>query len=291
MKPFLRWAGGKTALLPVILPTIRKVVADRGIRHYYEPFLGGGAVALALFDEPIRPALTFHLSDKNNALVSVWGAYAHLARRRLDTELGRDPDESPADRYNRIRSLFNELRLAQSPRSSDLDGLFLWLNRNCYNGLWRENRKGEFNVPWGRTSRDVDWEYLEHVMTRLWDTPRDETTPTVWVDEMDFHDLLKQPMHYDTSLVYYDPPYDRESPTGFTRYTRDDFGRDQAELLAQQFEELHRRGAALLQSNANTEWIRKRYAGFNLREVVAPRRISRNGNGRQPVTELLISNF
>lgn len=300
MKPFIRWAGGKTALLPTILPLIQRAIADRGLARYYEPFLGGGAVALALLDQPINPKLTFYLSDSNDALVRAWGAYSNFARDRLNFLLKSLDDLAPDERYKEVREVFNWYRLHRRDRSStqnptvcstglcseDIAGLFLWLNRNCYNGLWRENRKGEFNVPWGRKEKQVDWDYYEQVMVRMWDGPS-----TVWLDTKSYQKLSTDHIHHPTSFIYYDPPYDRESPTGFTRYTASDFGRDQAELLAQQFEQFHQKGATLLQSNANTEWIRKRYAAFNIQEVEAPRRISRNGKGRQPVTELLISNF
>jgi DNA adenine methylase len=261
-RPFLKWAGGKTQLLPEILARFPERYG-----RYVEPFLGGGAVFFAL--APHRALL----SDVNLGLIEAYGC--------LRDNLGCVVDalakhEATREQYYKVRSQQPEL-LRPAARAARM----IFLNRTCFNGLYRVNRRGVFNVPYGRhdNPRILDIERLEAVSAALAHAELRHAS----VFE------LQSAIRAD-DLVYMDPPYDPVSATAsFTSYTCHGFGHGEQGRLAELFQSLAARRAHVLLSNSDTPLIRRLYHGHTIEQVFARRAISRSGAGRGPVAELLIS--
>ena len=261
--PFLKWAGGKRSLLATLTPLMP---AEYG--GYYEPFVGGGAVFFAL-----QPRRAF-LNDANEELINCYAA----VRDRVDDLLAALAGHANTEaHYQRVR--------AQQP--ADLDEVaraarLIFLNRTCFNGLYRVNRRGEFNTPYGhyRNPTLVPERLLRDASvalqgTTLTATGYREATATAGAGD----------------LVYLDPPY---VPAGgfadFRRYHREQFREDDHEELARLFKELDARGCHVRLSNAHTPFVLDLYADWTIHEVTARRAINSNGSRRGPVREVIVAN-
>jgi len=263
LRPFLKWAGGKAQLVPDLR---RHLPAAFG--RYFEPFLGGGALFFAA--QPRRATL----ADCNADLIEVYRVVQGDVEALIE-RLGRWP-HSRADYY---------AARAQDPAALtpvERAARFIYLNRTCYNGLYRVNRQGRFNVPFGRYTnpRICDTDTLRaasHALRRA------------NLRVADFAASTRQAGAGD--LVYCDPPFDPLSKTAlFTSYTAGGFGADEQARLARTCADLAARGCRVLVSNSDTPLIRDLYRDFCIVELQARRAINRNANGRGPVTELLIFN-
>ncbi|MCA9546284.1 MAG: Dam family site-specific DNA-(adenine-N6)-methyltransferase [Myxococcales bacterium] len=278
-RPFLKWAGGKRSLLGEILPRL-----PDAIDTYVEPFLGGGAVFLALAREHLDPESPRRigravLADRNPELVNVWTRIKEEPEAVIAAvqALGT-PD---ADRYYAVRDQEPQEPVARA-------GRMLWLNRTCYNGLYRLNRSGQFNVPFGRYKRPrlVDVDNIRAVSRALNETRAE-------IVEADFRTLQARS---DLALgpgavVYADPPYLPHSRTAsFTAYDRLPFGMDAHEALAEWFVALQRLGVGgLLSNNKTTESVALyRRHGLRYVGVEARRSINRDPTKRGPVPEVLV---
>lgn len=276
-RPFLKWAGGKSRLAPII----SKAVPGR-FGRYHEPFLGGGAVFFALANA--RPGLRATLSDSNAELVN---AYL-VVRDHVDALVAA---LAPiAERYHELdaagRKAFYYAQRACEPddvvaRAARL----IFLNKTGYNGLYRVNRAGRFNVPHGR-----------YVSPRILDEPglRSASAALQGIDVRcaDFADACECALAGD--FVYLDPPYHPVSATArFTSYTQDAFGPDEQHRLQNVFEDLTRRGVAAMLSNSDHPAIKNLYAGrgYTIERVWMSRAINSKGDRRSPIKELLITNL
>ncbi len=266
-KPFLKWVGGKTVLLPEILPRLPKKIGT-----YYEPFLGGGAVFFALAAE--KRFVRAILSDSNAELMNTYGAVAwevEAVIKRLEEHVYEK------SHYYAVR--------ASAPRSLPTRAArFIYLNRTCFNGLYRVNKSGQFNVPFGRYTNPTicDEENLRAVSEAL--------------RVLGFINLVAD--NFETAVlgakagdaVYFDPPYVPASDTAnFTAYTKSGFGPEEQTRLRDVAKDLVYRGAHVLLSNSDTPFVRKLYKGFKIETVEAPRRVNSKGGKRGNVGELLIS--
>jgi DNA adenine methylase len=271
-RPFLKWAGGKTQLLGPIAGSLPARVEGT----YFEPFLGSGAVWFRLRAEGRLRGRTV-LSDANGPLVETWVALrdrveevvALLERHRAAH--ARDP----RGHYYAVR--------AREPRGAAARAArFIYLNRTCYNGLWRVNASGRFNVPMGRyrSPAILDAGNLRAVSAAL----REAT-----ILHAPFGEVLRRARRGD--VAYLDPPYQPLSATArFTAYTRDGFDEGDQAALAEACAALRRRGARFLLSNHDTPWLRTLYRGrgFRLRSVPARRAINSDPRRRGAVRELLV---
>lgn len=261
--PFLKWVGGKTSLLPELL----KHVPAR-LRRYHEPFVGGGALFFAV--APKRAILC----DNNPELVNAWQQVRDDVSGVLDA-LSRHVYER--DHFTAVRAL--------EPRSlpaAERAARFIYLNKTCFNGLWRVNRAGRFNVPIGRYNnpRFCDPGGLIRASHAL---------KGVQVLHLPFDQALEKTAPGD--FVYLDPPYDPVSPTAsFTSYTAGAFGWSEQVQLAHACERLNRRGVRFLLSNSATPRVRELYKAFEQRIVRAPRHINSKADGRGAVDEILVFN-
>lgn len=273
-RPFLKWAGGKTQLLPQL-----RVAAPRRIDTYYEPFLGGGALFFALqAEQRFKRAV---LSDSNAELIN---AYQQV-RDQIDDLINAltvhrqkyitaDADARKAY-YYRIRAKRPTCPVGRAAR-------LIFLNKTCFNGLYRVNSSGRFNVPHGRYANPAicDEDGLRAASQAL---------QNVDLLNADFAEAVKTAGPGD--FVYCDPPYVPLSQTAsFTAYTAADFGSAEQSRLASTAEALRARGAALLLSNSGHPDVAQLYqdGGFQLETVEAARAINSNGGARGAVAEYLI---
>jgi DNA adenine methylase len=276
MKPLIKWAGGKRHIADLIESHFPN---DWREGTYHEPFLGGGAVFLH-----VRPKES-NLSDVNRRLISfyqaVQGNWMGLVSEieLLIQEFDSAAVESKKDVYLRMREEFNsgtgeELREA---------ALLFGLNKLCFNGLYRENSKGGFNVPFGQKSvfPDFNPQAFEEA-SGLLAHARLSTT--------DFEQALS--MAKEGDFVYFDPPYiPVDATSSFTSYSSEGFGLESQERLARLMADLKARGVRALLSNSQTELTRYVYRDFKQVEILAPRMVSAKASGRGPIAELLIKNY
>ena len=271
-RPFLKWAGGKRQLLPELL---RAVDAAGSFRRYHEPLLGGGALFFTLTQSGRLRRASSHLSDVNRNLIDT---YLGL-RCEVDAVIKalKEHRRSHGEEY------FYKVRSAKPRSLSRRAARIIYLNRTCYNGLYRENSKGIFNTPFGYYAAPVicDEENLRAVA---------ETLADVDITTRDFGCVLDRARRGD--LVYFDPPYDPVSKTSnFTAYSRDGFGADEQRRLADVAATLAGRGVKVVLSNSMTDFIRKLYRDFHLREVFATRYVNSRADRRGKVPEALITSF
>ena len=276
-RPFLKWAGGKGKLAPTIL-----AAAPPAIARYIEPFAGAGAVFFAL--EEARPGMPALLADANPELIETYTVLRdELAA--LDNALALMASEYAAGDIEQRGTMYYRVRASAPDSPAARAARFIFLNRTCYNGLFRVNASGGFNVPHGRykNPRIHDGELLSGCSAAL---------RRADLRSRDFADVCAEARPGD--FVYLDQPYQPLSATAnFTGYTRADFGPADQLRLRDAFEDLSRRGVAAMLSNSDHPVVQGLYAGLGYRLETVPmsRAINSKGTGRAPVPELLIDNF
>ena len=265
-QPFLKWAGGKRKLLPDLLSQLPVFPGA-----YHETFLGGGALFFEAHDSGLLLGKQVLLSDANDELVNAY----RVVRDRVDDLIGQ---------LHELRALplgpetYGEVRDQDPTALTAVEhaARTIYLNKVGFNGLYRLNKKGKFNVPCGKHKNPsiFDPEILRADSLAL---------QGAVISCADFRASLQAVRPGD--LVYIDPPYDGVE---FTEYTPGGFKRDDQEDLAVEFERLAQLGAFVMMSNSSSEWVRERYAAFKQIEVLAPRSVNSNGKKRGPVSELII---
>lgn len=270
-RPFLKWVGGKTQLLPTLLGLFPKKM-----RHYYEPFLGGGAVFFAVAAEKrFQGAI---LSDWNRELINCYRVVRDFPDELLAAldERVLSYDAAPKSIYERWKAL-DPATLDPVVRASRI---FL-LNKTCFNGLYRTNKAGKFNVPWGKKlkARLCDPENIQACSEVL-------NRPLV-LRSGDFTEALDDATHED--FVYFDPPYYPLTKTSnFASYTEGKFTDSDHYRLAALFKDLVKRGVKVVLSNSDMPEVRALYQDFEMVEVQARRAVNSKGDKRGPVGELII---
>lgn len=266
VKPFVKWAGGKTQLLPQLLE-----LAPTNFNVYHEPFVGGGALYYAL--RPDAAVLNDYNPRLANAFVQVrddvQSVVAHMQSFQRTTTCYYD---------QRILLNAEDVSLLDARAAAR----FIFLNKTCYNGLWRENSSGGFNVPYGgdrKKSKFLDVSNLLECSIRL----RRNTTILC----KDFEYAVRARVQ-SGDFVYFDPPYIPLTATSFVDYTSDGFGYQEQVRLRDLALDLKVKGVKVMLSNSDTTLTRQLYAGFDLHEVKARRSINRNAAGRGHVGELII---
>lgn len=273
-RPILRWAGGKTQLLSEIFARF-----PRNFNRYHEPFIGSGAVFFALSPNAAS------IADTNAHLVQL---YQHVQTSpegvsrelvKLEQEFNNCDEVSQKDLYRRRREEFNQTRGRALRRSA----LLVFLSKTGFNGMYRENAQGKFNIPFnGR--RTLSLPTLDHLRACQGALVGAE------ILKSGFESILHRAVSGD--LVYLDPPYTPRSKTqAFTAYQAAGFGLADHERLAQVVKSLHAREVAVLVSQSDTPTTRELYAGFRIDQVFARRSINSRGTGRGLVAELLIRNY
>jgi DNA adenine methylase len=277
--PFVKWAGGKTQLLAKLYSFI-----PSGFSRYFEPFLGGGALFFYLISNKSRP-LTTYLSDINSELINSYLVVKDNVDKLIDLlnqhEIKYKKDPSRYYYELRTQDLKKTNRTARAAR-------FIALNRTCYNGLYRVNRQGLFNVPWGKYKDPLicNSSNLRNVSLAL-----QHSRTTIQVG--DYKEILLEKVR-EGDFVYLDPPYNPSSSTSyFTRYTRSGFDDGDQQELAATFRKLDGKGCKILLSNSNTQLIKELYCDFAkyVVEVDTTRSINCKGSKRAGHKELIIRNY
>ncbi|RLC61813.1 MAG: DNA adenine methylase [Chloroflexota bacterium] len=264
--PFIKWAGGKRKLIPAFAPHFPPM---QQVRRYFEPFLGGGAVFFHL-----QHPCSF-LSDSNEELIEVYQVVKNNVEDLIQA----------LQKHRNEETYYYEVR-AQDPETLspvERAARFIFLNKTCYNGLYRVNSEGQFNVPFGRYRNPLICDAFGLRAASL-------ALRNAEIFAADFEAALANAEHHD--FIYCDPPYHPVSETSsFTAYTADKFDISDQERLARVYRDLDRRGCYVMLSNSDMPFIRELYADFQIIEVQAPRAISSKADGRGKITELLIINY
>jgi len=270
LEPFLKWAGGKRQLLEYILPQI-----PPHFGAFYEPFLGAGAVFFALQPRPAR------INDANAELVNCYLAIkSHV--RSLITDLRQHQNTS--EYFYRLREL-DRATAYQKLSAVKKASRVIYLNKTCYNGLYRVNSKGHFNVPFGKYKNPqyADPDHLRAVSQLLND-------PAITITNCDFELAVRDAARGD--FVYFDPPYDPLSVTSsFTDYALTKFGKPEQERLKKVYDDLTRHGCFVMLSNSATDFILSLYRDYHIIRIPAKRNINSVASRRGAIDELLIMNY
>ena len=274
LSPIVKWAGGKRQILDKILSAL-----PVSFNTYFEPFIGGGAVFFAV------EAKNAVINDVNRELVAIYKCLQDVELCSLMKEELDDHEAKHCENY------YYEVRAwDQNPRY-EIEPLWkraartIYLNKACFNGLYRVNAKGFFNVPFGKKGivKTYDEDNLLSIQKYM-----SENSITILND--DFVEACRTAKEGD--FVYFDPPYDPwEDKNSFTSYSKFDFTKEDQKRLAECFKDLTKRGVKCLLSNHNTKFIQELYSEFKIQVIPAKRMINSKATGRGYVEEVLISNY
>jgi DNA adenine methylase len=297
-KPFVKWAGGKGQLLGELenrLPS--EILQSKTIHRYVEPFVGGGAMFFFLNNRyKIQES---YLSDNNEDLILTYKVIKcnakELAEELLELETSHldKSEDKRKDNYYRIRESYNSQEIDYQTNSLEWikrAAYFIFLNKTCFNGLYRQNSKGLFNVPFGRYKNPTicDEKNLNQVKIAL------EKTSIFHGDFTQSSDFID-----DKSFVYLDPPYRPLNKTSyFTNYSKEGFNDDTQKELADFFKEMNHKGAKLMLSNSDPKnqdehdkFFDVLYKDFKLERIPAKRNINRDASRRGKINELVVRNY
>lgn len=270
--PFIKWAGGKRQLLPKI-----KVRLPKKYNNYYEPFVGGGAVTFALLPENAV------INDINKALINTYRQICNspneflIEINKLDSEMWEDGKEY----YYSMRQQYND-KLMRAEFDVDLAALFVFINKHCFNGLYRVNGKGLFNVPYNNSRKNsVDEQGI---------IATSEYLKKVTILEGDFQIACRNASKGD--FVFLDSPYAPLNPTSFESYTKEGFDIESHKRVSDVFDELTRRGCYCMLTNHNTKLIDELYGnkGYTM-DVVDVKRMINSDASKRVGKEVIIYNY
>ena len=275
LKPFVKWAGGKRQLLPILEKHFPKK-----IKMFFEPFLGGGAVLFDILSK--NPNIRCVASDLNSDLI-----LTYVTVRDSPHELIRSL-EKHAKNYFKNKELYYYSVRSSNPRSQiEKTSRLLFLNKTCFNGLYRVNKKGKFNVPVGKYTNPniVNKENILSVSTFL-------HSSKIKLICRDFQSVIEDTEEND--FIYFDPPYaPTSSSANFTSYTSKDFDNTELERLYNVCTELNSKGCNVMISNSNTKEVIQKFSSniWKINKVSANRFINSNSQNRQGHSELIITNY
>ncbi|MGB9839037.1 DNA adenine methylase [Thermovenabulum sp.] len=299
-KPFLKWAGGKSQLIKELYKRLPITIIKSGlIESYVEPFVGGGA--FFFFLKKNFKINKSYLFDINRELIVCYKVIQNNVNEliyflsNLEKEYHNYSEEKRKEFYYKIRENYNLQRKEFNYSNYNSDWIvratyMIFLNKTCFNGLYRLNKAGEFNVPFGKYKNPTicDKDNLLEVNKALFDTE---------IICADFEESKK--FIQKNTLIYLDPPYrPLNSTSNFTNYNEDGFDDQDQIRLAKFFIEMHKKGAYLILSNSdpkneniNDNFFDELYNGFIIERVKAKRYINCNGNKRGEINELIIRNY
>ncbi|QFS44480.1 DNA adenine methylase [Nostoc sphaeroides] len=264
-RPFLKWAGGKTRLIQQYIPYFPK-----SYKNYYEPFLGGGAVFFYL--QPSTAILTDINAELINTYCCVRDRVEELISLLKEHKIRHDKDY-----YYSVRNNSGGTDIEKAAR-------IIYLNKTCFNGLYRVNSQGKFNVPLGRYENP-------NICSEVLLKAASEALSHAEIKQTDFADVLNYATSSD-DFIYFDPPYYPVSETSyFTAYSSYSFAEDQQVQLKDVFEKLAGRGVKVMLSNSDCEFIRNLYSSFHIHTISASRAINSNAKKRGRITELLVTSY
>lgn len=274
VKPFVKWAGGKTQIIDKI-----RDLAPKKYNTYFEPFIGGGAV---FFDFAPETAV---ISDLNHELISSYVCFQNSDYfKQLIEELVKHQNNHNEKYYYEVREMDRTEGYKDLPIYVKAARM-IYLNKSCFNGLYRVNSKGYFNVPSGKYQKVNA--YDEDLYNNLY-SYLSKSKITIMND--DFEKVVSSAKKSD--FVYFDPPYDTfDEQNNFTAYSKQNFGKTEQVRLSEVFKRLSDKGVFVMLSNHNTKLINDLYKDFNIHVVQAKRSINSKANGRGNVEEVIITNY
>ena len=297
-KPFVKWVGGKSQLIKIFDSKFPREI--REIKKYFEPFIGGGALFFYLMSNYDNIAKAY-ISDTNEDLILTYRVIKESHEDlilKLDGLIDEWPDTHNSRRpiYERIREEFNKTKsIIDYNRNKNFDEVdilqaarLIFLNKTCFNGIYRVNSKGEFNVPMGRYKNPsfYDENNLKNVSACLQKTE-------IYNKSYDFF----RNMIDEDSFVYLDPPYRPITETSFTSYTKSNFNDDDQKKLARFYRRISKNSKVML-SNYDTKnrdehdfFFDELYRGFRIDKIPAKRFVNRDGSNRGPINEILVRNY
>lgn len=272
MEPFVKWAGGKRQLLERLNARL-----PENFNTYYEPFVGAGALWLDL--KPRRAVV----NDNNSQLMNCYYAIKKNPREMLRKIQELDNAVCNQEFYLQIREQYNS-KIIKDELDVEMAALMIWINKHCFNGLYRTNKQGLFNVPYNNkfTGKSIDEMNVGMISYYL----NDADVEMLCVD---FEEACRDCQAGD--FIFFDSPYVPISKTaGFVDYTKESFKKEDHERLARLFRELDARGCYCMLTNHNVEWVYELYAGYNIEEVDVKRAINSNASKRTG-KEVIITNY
>lgn len=271
MKPIIKWVGGKVNNLPYIRERLPKE-----FNTYYEPFLGGAAVLLDL--NPTNAVVSDINPELINMYIQIRDHVDEVVEVLINLDNNHEASAEPKQFYYGIRNIYNENLGTNTAQQA---ARFIYLNKHCFNGLYRVNKKGEFNVPFnGKLSGwSADPDHLRELSTRL---------KSVDIRCDDYLDAVSNAKESD--LVYFDPPYDYEREDGFVDYSNTGWTREDTTKLKLLCDQLADKGCYVILSNNSTTFIRELFNDdrYLIEEIPVRRAINCKGTGRGPVQEVII---
>ena len=266
--PIVKWVGGKRQLMFELIKNMPK-----SYNRYFEPFVGGGALFFELQPE------NAYISDMNEELINLYSVVRDNVYELIE-DLGKH--EVSKEYFLEIRNIDRTEKYAKLS-SIERASRFIYLNRTCFNGMYRVNSQGQFNVPFGhyKNPRIIDESNLLNCSKLLNKTE---------IKCADFSEILTKVQKDD--FVYFDPPYVPLNETSsFTSYTKDGFDIDMQFKLRDVCDELDSMGVKFMLSNSDTKLVNELYANYEIKKVFASRQISANADGRGKITEVLVRNY
>lgn len=273
-KPFVKWAGGKMQIVDLL-----KKFIPKEFNTYYEPFIGGGALLFSL--KPKNAVL----NDNNKELISAYKCFMdNDLFLKLKKELKMHEENHSEDYFYKIRNMDKENKFIDLPEYRKASRM-IYLNKACFNGLYRVNKDGYFNVPSGKKIKVSTFDNENFNLIK--DYIKNNNLKFLCGD---FEIAVENATKGD--FVYFDPPYDiLPDKNGFVSYGKDGFSKDEQIRLANVFKKLARKGVFVMLSNHNTQFINELYKGFNINIIKAKRMINSNASGRGFVEEVVITNY
>ena len=270
---FIKWAGGKSQLIEQLKPLFPKK-----FNNYFEPFVGSGAVAFYI-SQKYKPKEVL-LSDTNEELINAYNI-VKTDVERLIIELKQHKELHMADK----KDYYYEIRKIDPNKIPDLEkaARFIYLNKTCFNGLYRVNSKGGFNVPMGdyKNPDIIQADKLRKISQLL---------KNVTIKVMSFEKVTSLAKKGD--FIYFDPPYyPLKKGKSFTSYQKGSFLEEEQKELAEVFKKLDKKCCLCMGSNSDTEFIKKLYSDFNIQFVKARRLINSKASGRGKINEVVIRNY
>lgn len=273
-RPFLKWVGGKGQLLKDMSPLF-----PLRFNSFYEPFVGGGAVFFHLIPE------IAHLNDINGKLITTYKIIKSRPRVLIDTLKDIEVEYLAKSEVERKKYFLDKRSAFNRNDSSDLDtaALTIFLNKTCFNGMYRENSKGEFNVPFGKyvNPKICDEENINLCSKAL---------KKVKLSSVGYAKAVESAEKGD--FIYLDPPYDPlSSSSSFTSYSKTSFAKKEQIDLRDLFVSLDKRGCYVMLSNSATDFIKDIYQGYNFNIVKARRSINSKASERGEIDEIVVMNY
>ncbi len=273
VKPFVKWAGGKRQIIDKL-----KKYMPKKFNTYYEPFVGGGAV---LFELAPKRAV---INDWNEELMNVYRVMSDYDKyQKMCALLNKYERENSKEFYYKLRD--KDKNKKSFARMSDYAraARTIYLNKTCFNGLYRVNSKNEFNVPYNGKDNINTYDGENLIAIHMYLTMND-----IKIMNTDFEEAIETAEAGD--FVYFDPPYDSIN-NSFTSYTDTGFGKEEQKRLADIFKELDKKGVYVMLSNCNTPFIQNLYKDYHIHVIEAKRSINAKGNKRGNVEEVIITNY